>query len=327
MKVAVIVPAYNIERYLGACLESVLAQTYEELDIVVVDDGSTDSSGEIADEFARRDPRVRVIHKANGGLSDARNAALDTLDATTTPFVTFVDGDDLLHPRFVEVLVIAAFSWSVPIVVAKWEKFTTKPTRVPLVSAEPMFGVKNTPALPRLFPCEAALDEIFYQKRITNSACARLLATQLFDGLRFPVGRLYEDIAIVYDLVKRAGEVAYVNTPLYYYRQRREGSITNHYTSSRYDIVEILDGLFERLADEEPAVLPALRSRRVSAAFNLLQLMPASETARIDHCWRIIKAARGACLLDRRVRLKNKAALLLSLLGKRPTLALLRAVS
>ena len=155
LKVAVVVPVYNIEGYIGECLESVLAQTHRELEVIVVDDGSTDKSGEISDDFARRDPRVRVIHKTNGGLSDARNAALATLDPGVTPFVTFVDGDDVLHPQFVERLLAIAQSSqlsaqtsnahpsnahpssaqaltphaSTPIAVARWKKFTGAPPR------------------------------------------------------------------------------------------------------------------------------------------------------------------------------------------------------
>lgn len=341
MKVAVIIPVYNIEGYIGECLESVLAQTHRELEVIVVDDGSTDKSGEISDDFARRDPRVRVIHKANGGLSDARNAALDVV---TAPFVTFVDGDDVLHSQFVERLLALAQSSqlsaqtsnahpssaqtsnaqaltthaSTPIAVARWKKFTGAPPSAQASSP------KRSSLKPQALDAQSALLSIFYQEKITNSACARLFDTRLFDGLRFPVGRLYEDIAIVYDLVMRAGAVAYLDEPLYYYRQEREGSITNRHTPARYDIVEILDDLETRISAENPTILPALHSRQVSAAFNLLQLMPATEKDRIDHCWHLITARRAACLRDGRVRLKNKAALVLSFLGKRLTTSLLR---
>ena len=377
LKVAVVVPVYNIEGYLGECLESVLAQTHRELEVVVVDDGSTDKSGEISDDFARRDPRVRVIHKANGGLSDARNAALDVV---TAPFVTFVDGDDVLHPQFVERLLAITQSSqlsaqtssahpssaqaltthaSMPIAVARWKKFTreeeineergaisadtvaahsTPPSLKPQTSrahcslltahCSPLTAHALTAHCSSLtahaLDAQSALLSIFYQEKITNSACARLFDTRLFDGLRFPVGRLYEDIAIVYDLVMRAGAVAYLDEPLYYYRQEREGSITNRYTPARYDIVEILDDLETRISAENPTILPALHSRQASAAFNLLQLMPATEKDRIDHCWGLITARRAACLRDGRVRLKNKAALVLSFLGKRLTTSLLR---
>ena len=338
LKVAVVVPAYNIEPYLGDCLDSVLAQTYRNLDIIVVDDGSTHASGAVADDYARRDSRIRVIHKPNGGLSDARNAALDTLSTSlstslsTTPFVTFLDGDDLLHPRFVETLLDVATATGAPIVIADWQKFTAEvpaSRKTGTVGGDTVAAAQGSNGLRSSRLCleaQAALNDIFYQRRLTNSACARLFDTGLFAHIRFPKGRLYEDIAIVYDLVMRAGSVAHVPVPLYYYRQRRAGSITNVYTPARYDIVEILDDLYDRISSENPPLLPALRSRRVSAAFNLIQLMPPTEHDRIRHCWDIITAARAACLRDPHVRLKNKAALLLSLLGKPLTTRLLRTL-
>ena len=303
MTVAVIIPAYNIGDYLPECLDSVLSQTHRELEIIVVDDGSTDHSGRVADDYARRDPRVRVIHKANGGLSDARNAGLDVV---TAPFVTMIDGDDVVHPRYVELLLAAATATAAPITVAPWRKFTGPCPAMPALHA----------VEPQRYDAPTAIDAIFYQEQLNNSACSRLFDTTLFKSVRFPRGKLYEDIAIIYDLVTGAGSVAFVDLPLYYYRQKRRGSITHLYTPARYDIIEILDALYDRLATDDPARLPALRSRRVSAAFNLLGLLRDDERERIAHCWDIITTSRVACLRDRRVRLKNKAALLVSFLGR-----------
>ena len=100
--VSVIVPVYNIEQYLNICMDSILAQSYHSLQIVLVDDGSTDNSGVICDEYAAKDPRVTVIHKENGGLSDARNAGIEIVKGE---YVTFVDSDDMLNPRTIEYLI------------------------------------------------------------------------------------------------------------------------------------------------------------------------------------------------------------------------------
>ena len=99
MKVSVIIPVYNVQDYLARCIDSVVTQTHHDLEILLVDDGSTDASGDICNKLARQDQRITVIHKENGGLSDARNAGLD---AMTGDYVTFIDGDDYVHPRFVE---------------------------------------------------------------------------------------------------------------------------------------------------------------------------------------------------------------------------------
>ena len=99
--ISVIVPVYNVEAYLERCVDSILKQTYKELEIILVDDGATDSSGELCDQLAKKDDRIIVIHKKNGGLSDARNAGID---ASRGEYLSFIDSDDFIHPMFMEVL-------------------------------------------------------------------------------------------------------------------------------------------------------------------------------------------------------------------------------
>lgn len=302
--VSIIVPVYNVAAYLDRCVDSILHQTYPMLEVLLVDDGSTDGSGEMCDTWCKRDTRIHVIHKPNGGLSSARNAALDMM---TGSVVAFVDSDDSIEPQFVERLMQTMRDNDADIAVAAWE-ITDNPT----VPADD--GASGA----SVFTSSEAIDEVFYQGRLTNSACSRLIKASLFDGLRFPEGMLYEDLAIAYDLLKRVLRVAYIDTVLYHYLQR-PGSITTTFTPDRTHVLDICENLEKKVSTEAPQHLPAVRSRLLSASFNILLLCPANRSMNDveQRCWSNISRLRSRCLTDRRVRAKNKAGILLSYLGRR----------
>ncbi len=313
--VSVIVPAYNVASWLPQCLESIAAQKNVRLEVIVVDDGSTDATGDIARRMAERDNRFNVISKFNGGLSSARNAALDV---AAGQWLMMVDGDDLLPPHAVSDLLSVATTTRADIVAGRWLLFDD--------GDEPQFTQPSAPAVTRL-TADEAIDAILYQDgRITGSACARLLRRQLFDTLRFPEGKLYEDLAIVYPLYSRAvAGVALSSAVVYGYRQKRSGSILNDFTPRRADVLNNLETLlreFDSIGDATHR--PAVNARRLAAALNLLVLMPGGSeySAMADRCMATIKEVRGGCITDSRVRLKDRLAALASYGGK----GLLRAL-
>lgn len=304
--VSVIVPVYNVETYLPQCLQSIVSQSYSQLEVLLVDDGSTDRSGHICDEWASHDQRIRVIHKPNGGLSDARNAALDAMSGEV---VMMVDGDDYLQLDAIEQLLDIMQRERGDIAVGGWQLVTedsearfTHPT--PHSTVHTMSGID-------------ALNKMLYQTQLTHSACGRLFKRDVFDSLRFPVGMLYEDLAVAYPLYRSVKRVAVCDSPYYCYRQR-SSSITGHFTLSRTHVLDILENLAAQVADELPQLLPAVRSRQLSAYFNIMLLCPnqAQYHSTIDRCWRGVKSLRWSCLTDRQVRLKNKLGILASVVGK-----------
>lgn len=303
--ITIIVPIYNVAVYMDRCIDCLLHQDYSNLEIILVDDGSTDGSGERCDYWAKRDPRIKVIHQPNGGLSAARNAALDIM---TGDFVTMLDGDDYLDTRFVSTLLNLLVSSNADIAAAGWTLFADG-TTPPLDNSQ-----GNTTS----FTSSQAIDDIFYQHTLTNSACSKLYRAAIFDGLRFPSGVLYEDLAVIYDIMLRATAVVHTTQSLYFYRQQRAGSITNTFSRKRTHVLDILDNLESRIQTEAQQHLAAVRSRRLSACFNILLLCPTDGTMDdvIDRCWQGIKSLRRDCLLDSRVRLKNKLGILFSYLGK-----------
>ena len=303
--VSIIIPVYNVQDYLARCVDSVLTQTYTDLEIILVDDGSIDISGDICDEYALHDARVRVIHKENGGLSDARNAGLDVARGN---YVAFIDADDYVHPSFVELLLKTINETGAQIAVSTWQE---------LKDGDKPRKVKTKRPRCTILTQEEAISSVFYQKKLNHSACSRIFETQLFNNLRFPEGMLYEDLAIIYPLLCKVEKVALINTPMYYY-MHRQGSIITTMSLRRTHVLDHIERIEEQVTDEAPQYLPAVRSRHLSACFNMLRLMPVDDPkwqATKERCWDYIKNMRFLCIKDSKVRLKNKIACLLSYLG------------
>lgn len=303
--VSIIIPVYNVQDYLARCVDSVLTQTYTDLEIILVDDGSIDISGDICDEYALLDARVRVIHKENGGLSDARNAGLDVARGN---YVAFIDADDYVHPSFVELLLKTINETGAQIAVSTWQE---------LKDGDKPRKVKTKRPRCTILTQEEAISSVFYQKKLNHSACSRIFETQLFNNLRFPEGMLYEDLAIIYPLLCKVEKVALINTPMYYY-MHRQGSIITTMSLRRTHVLDHIERIEEQVTDEAPQYLPAVRSRHLSACFNMLRLMPIDDPkwqATKERCWDYIKNMRFLCIKDSKVRLKNKIACLLSYFG------------
>ena len=297
-----IVPVYNVGAYLQQCLQSIASQSYAHLEVIVVDDGSTDDSGKIADEWASHDNRFRVVHQPNGGLSAARNTALDH---ATGRYVTFVDSDDFIAPQYVEVLCQLIQESGAQAALCGWHLYADG-------DAVPK---PDDTSHSRTYTAAEAANHIFYQRKgLTQSVCARLYDASVFRDVRFPVGMLYEDLAVLMPVMQNSQTVAFTPQRLYYYRQR-QGSIITTFNSRRAHILDILEDLERRAPHEFPQHLKAIRSRLLSAYFNMLRIVTDPHGAHAPIIRRAltgIKRLRKSCLLDRHVRLRNKAAILLS---------------
>lgn len=211
--VSVIVPVYNVEKYLGRCVDSILSQTYRNLEIILVDDGAKDNSGSICDSYAQKDSRVRVIHKENGGLSSARNAGIDIASGD---YLEFVDSDDWLEPEAVESLLQQALIHRVDLVLGgRWD--------VSAATGERKKGL--CPVKQEVIAGTEMVRRIFRWENCDSSACDKLFRKKLFREIRFPDGKVVEDVPIMYKIVLDAGRVALLDKPIYNY-YHRTGSIT-----------------------------------------------------------------------------------------------------
>jgi glycosyltransferase involved in cell wall biosynthesis len=224
-KISVIVPIYKVEKYLNRCVDSIINQTYRNLEIILVDDGSPDNSGLISDEFARIDPRVRVIHKSNGGLSDARNAGIEI---ATGDFIGFVDSDDFIHPEMFSHLYDLMRKHGADIAQCSFRAVTEDTFVDPGEDNEKV--ISNLEAL-RLIYTEYKVDYVV--------AWDKLYRRQLFDSIRFPVGKIHEDEFTTYKLFYLSGRIAVIDKKYYYYFQSPDSIIRSgfnlkklHYTDA-----------------------------------------------------------------------------------------------
>jgi len=306
--ISVIVPVYNVEKYLDECLESIVAQSYRHLEILVVDDGSTDHSGEMCDRWAERDERIKVIHQPNGGLSAARNTALDVM---TGELVMMVDSDDVIHPQAAQLLLELLQRYDADMAIAHQLSFTSSEALV--------FPTLQKDSRTRCYGKDKAMLAILYQHGLTHSPCGRLYRASVFKDVRYPVGKLYEDIAVIYPLMMKCERIAAIDEYLYGYRQRTS-SITGYFSPRRVDIIDTLEKLETQIEHENPQYLSAVRSRLLSAYFNILLL--SNQDKSTDHsqlgdrCWKGIRRLRCGCLFDSKVRLKNKFGIIASYMGR-----------
>lgn len=230
--VSVIIPVYNVEPYLHECLDSVISQTYENLEIILVNDGSTDSSGSICEEFALRDDRITVIHKQNGGLSDARNVGLDKMRGDC---LCFVDSDDVIAPTYVAELLHGLQYYEVDLSACAFGLIKDGKLIVGAYSGE-VAHIRNV---------EELLEDVLRGSfKLANSACNRLYQAKLFQDLRFETGSVNEDALLFPDLLRRVASCCYVDKAMYYYR-KRPGSISQSYDYRYYDDVRAKLKLYE----------------------------------------------------------------------------------
>ena len=211
--ISVIVPVYKVEAYLGRCVESLLSQTYENLEIILVDDGSPDNCGQICDTYAARDTRIRVIHKENGGLSSARNAGIDVARGE---YLGFVDSDDWVDVHTYEWLLNMALEENVKLVCAgRYDYYSW--------SGEKRVGL--CPPKQEVIDGEELVKRIFLWDNVDSAAWDKLYHRSLFREIRYPLGVVSEDLPVTYRIALDAGRVGMLDRPVYYYFHR-EGSIT-----------------------------------------------------------------------------------------------------
>ncbi len=228
--VSIIIPIYNVERYLRDCIESVIKQTYKNLEIILINDGSPDNSGNICDEYANQDARIKVVHKNNGGLSDARNVGLDIAHGA---YISFIDSDDVINEDFIRILLSMLYDSDASISMCDYTEFSTI---IPKIDSTH----KNTF---ELYTGEYMLNNLYNKCWTPRNviACNKLYERSVWDGLRYSVGVLHEDEYIIHELYAKVQSVTYCSAPLYYYRQR-ESSITKEISSKRIeDILAIFD--------------------------------------------------------------------------------------
>ena len=218
---SIIIPVYNVAAYIEESLESVLHQTYRNLEILLIDDGSTDGSEKICDEYEKRDSRIRVVHQENRGLSAARNTGLNMMSGDA---VAFLDSDDALMPDYIEKMVASMVKENADLVLCKYLTYRTTGR----MSGEGVDRVRPLIA-GGIYDHVTAL-QAMADRQFNHSAWNKLYSRKLWDGIRYPEGQVYEDIATTFQIVSRCDKICILDNPLYRYR-KRPGSILETHSS------------------------------------------------------------------------------------------------
>lgn len=255
--ISVVVPVYRVEEYLPQCIESVLAQTYQNLEIILVDDGSPDDSGAICDAYAARDSRIRVLHKENGGVSSARNAGLA---AVTGELIAFVDGDDFVAPDIYERM------YGCMEADERLDVVYTACTRYPFQGQ--LLHMDFFPTGTVLTGREMA--EKILIDQVTSHVWLGLYKRFCWEGIAFPEGRTYEDVAITYRAFRSVNCVYFLKEPLYYYRVN-DTSITQTVKPKKvYDIFVAYRDRYDDSREEFPALADGICAQTAHYAVSLL---------------------------------------------------------
>lgn len=249
--ISVIVPVYKVEAYLDRCVQSIVDQTFINLEIILVDDGSPDRCGAMCDAWAERDSRIRVIHKENGGLSDARNAGMAV---ATGELMGFVDSDDTIHPDMYRLL---------------YESMVENDSDLSACGVE-MVWEDGSPPRPltrsgcRVMETEDAMRALLEESWLKQPVWYKLYKTELIRDLSFPVGKYHEDVFWTYQAVARARRISVFDTAGYYYRQRRGSIMGEGYSLKRLDAVEAAAQRCKWIEAQLPS-LSALAQRQLIA--------------------------------------------------------------
>ena len=301
--ISVIVPCYKVEKYLHLCVDSILFQTYTNLEIILVDDGSPDKCGEICDDYAQKDSRIKVIHKENGGLSDARNVAIDIANGQ---YLTFVDSDDTVAKNHVEELYRLIVKYGCKLSVTQWYTYK-EGTKLNVHQKDIKEFCYDSP--------KEAVSVMFYQKEFDNAVCGKLYHRSLFNTLRFPIGLIFEDDYTVYRLFFASDKIAYSNVITYYYLLRADSIEGAVFNKKKMDsALAVFKSMEEEHWDLISQVLPAYRSRYLSFCMHLLLKAPTNYD-KSYLLWDRIKRYRWSVICDNNARNKTRIAAILSYFG------------
>ena len=286
--ISLVIPVYNVEKYLDKCMESVLAQTYDNFEVILVDDGSTDNSGKMCDEYAKKDSRVIVYHKPNGGLSDARNFGVEHCNAD---LVSFIDSDDYVTEDYLEYLWYLMSKYNCKMscagnkIVPEGKDYTLKSDNI---TEEKLDTVKS-------------LERICYT---SVGAWARLYKKELLLNNPFPVGRIYEDLASTYRKIAECDYVVFSDKQVYIWIQR-ENSITHSGISEKQmDIFWAADELYNFISKNYPEIKNAADTRCLRATIDFLYKVFSSCEQNEKH--RFFKVARDFVYPHLKSVIKNK---------------------
>lgn len=258
-EISIIVPVYKVEKYLRHCLDSIADQSFTDFEVILIDDGSPDNCGGICDEYAKKDPRFRVIHQENGGISDARNAGLKVV---TGKYIGFVDSDDFIEPEMYAVL---------------YRMIQEENADIAVCGVYNCYGSKRTVSYSakETFVCDGkqALAIMLEGKKMPATIWNKLYRKELFHNREFLKGKTYEDAFLLPSLLLAADKVAVTTEPFYDYWHRMDSITTCTYSESAWDVIDAYEYTYKEVLNHCPEALSAAAFRLYRAYFLVMDRM------------------------------------------------------
>ena len=308
MLISVIIPVYNVEEYLHYAIESLEKQTYKNFEIILVNDGSTDNSGELCDEYSEKYSNVRVFHKENGGLSDARNFGVQKAKGE---FITFLDPDDYLEVYSLELLAGIQEMYDCDIVSTR-----VKATELYNVYSNHYLteeNFKNVVIMDR----DVFLEEAFYDKVATVSACGKLYRKSILE-IPFPKGRIYEDLYIISEHVGKANKIVHTPIQIYNYYKRQGSIVNSKFTSKQYDFFDAI--AYNRQVIREKfnnvdKLVTAINAKEVIGSFKIIGSAYKTSISDVYKIRKLIKENCSNILRNKRISYTFKMKYMLFILS------------
>lgn len=314
--ISVVVCVYNGEKYLARCLDSLINQKYKRIEIVLVDDGSTDMSGSICDEYAKKDDRVRTIHQPNRGLAGARNVGIRE---SCGEYLAFCDADDVVTEYYIENLYTALKETNADMSVCAY-KYCKNNYEIEAGSACEKKQIK-------LVDKEECLERSFYQDQMYTTVWGKLYSKKALVGVVYPEGKLYEDIPAMYQMIFNCDRFALIPNTDYYYIINDESLTNKPFSVKEMDAIAHMDEVGKIIDSKYPELTHAYRVRAfLLYAFIMFKIQPREYVEVRKDLWSRMKAIRKEVLSDKRVARQTKMIARSSYLGYHMTYRLYRMV-
>ncbi|MBR2712095.1 MAG: glycosyltransferase family 2 protein [Bacilli bacterium] len=255
--ISIIIPVYNVEQYLKRCIDSVTSQTYKNIEILLIDDGSTDNSGQLCDDLSKTDNRIKVYHKKNGGLSSARNMGLKKIKGK---YVYFLDSDDTIDLNCIEEMYNAAIANQCDIVITPYINIKDG-------KEKQYFKIMNS----KVMDIKAALKEMLLSNYFDVSACGKLYKINVVNNIEFPIGMLCEDNGTTYKFVMNTKKVYYLNKTFYKYYVNSNSIMTGSFNFKKYDLIILTDTMCKDVEEKYKELSDACFRRKVYARLSFLR--------------------------------------------------------
>ncbi len=301
--ISIVIPVYKVEEYLDKCVESVINQTYENLEIILVDDGSPDKCPRMCDKWFGKDKRIRIIHKKNGGLSDARNAGIEKAKGE---YISFIDSDDYIEPNYVEFLYDNLINENADISMGKHYVIYDKKT------------LNTGSGKKYIVDPHECFEKLLYGEDFDVSATVKLYKINLFDDIRYPRGRVYEDAATTYKLIDKARVIVLNSVPIYNYFIRENSISNNSFSERKFDLIKSTNEMCDYIVNKYPDLKMACERRRMYAYLSTLTQLAKSKKYDEKHKEELlsyIKEHRKEILKDKRICLRDRLGLISTYFG------------